>query len=161
MKTTLLVVFGVIGLVMLVYGAYEIFKERRLMANAQPVQATITESNISISRDLTDDGSSGVATFSYAPVVKFRYEFGGDAYEGTMLRPTARVYNSQAAAADELTRFPAGAGVQAFVNPAYPEKAHLLREASRGSVIFVVVGALVLVVGGVVWRFVGGPSAPG
>ena len=71
-----------------------------------------------------------------------------------MLRPTGRVYNSHAAAANELTRFPAGAGVQAFVNPAYPEKAYLLREASRGPVIFVVVGALVLVVGGVVCRFV-------
>jgi hypothetical protein len=153
MKLTLMVVFGVIGLVMLVYGAYELFVERRLMANAQAVQATITESNVSVSRDLASDGNSGASAFSYAPVVKFRYEFSGRAYEGTMLRPTGRVYNSQAAAANELTRFPAGAGVQAFVNPAYPENAYLLREASRGPVIFVVVGALVLVIGGAVYRF--------
>lgn len=153
MKLTLLAVFGVIGLVMLVYGAYEFFMERRLLANAQPVPATILESGVSMSHDVSGD-SSGPSTFSYAPVVKFRYEFGGRAYEGTMLRPTARVYTSEAAASNELTAFPARARVSAFVNPAFPEKAYLLREASREPRVLMGIGAGVLVVGMVVGKFV-------
>jgi len=46
MQVTVIAVFATIGLVMLVFGAYEYYMQRRLMANAQQVQATITESNL-------------------------------------------------------------------------------------------------------------------
>ncbi len=89
MKMTLIVVFGTISLAMLVFGAYEYFMQRRLTAGAHEVQATITESNISISRDLSTDGTSDASTFSYSPVVKFSYELAGKQYQGTLLRPSS------------------------------------------------------------------------
>jgi len=96
MKMTLILVFGMIGLVIFVFGAYEYFKQRRLMANAHRVQATIIESNISISNDLSTDSNAGPSTFPYSPVVKFSYELAGKQYESTLLRPlvTGRVYSS-------------------------------------------------------------------
>ena len=146
MKTTVIVVFGTIGLVMLLFGAYEVFMQRRLMASSQEVQATISESSVSISRDLSTDSNSSPSAFSYEPVVKFSYEIAGKQHESTLLRPliTGRAYNSEAAAANELTPFPAGKRVVAFVNPKYPDRAYLLREPSQRPVNFMIIGVIVL-----------------
>ncbi|MFA6046433.1 MAG: DUF3592 domain-containing protein [Phycisphaerales bacterium] len=145
MKMTLIAVFGVISLVMLAMGIYEFYMQQRLLANAQPVQVTITESGIVYSQDISTDNNGGVPAPSYSPLVKFTYELGGTPYESSLLRPliTGRTYTSHAAAANELTPFPVGARIQAFVNPTYPDKAYLLKETSRSPVIFMIIGVTV------------------
>ncbi len=144
MKATLTIVFGVISLVLLGVGIYEYFMQRRLLAGAQPVQVTITESGVQVSRDASTDGTSG-SSLSYLPTVKFQYEFGGVRHESTLLRPVLSVYgyNSYEAAAADLVSFPVGASVSAFVSPNHPDKAYLIKERSRTPMIFIIIGVCI------------------
>lgn len=138
-RAIVFLVFGVGGLVMFYVGARERELQRRLLVDAQPVAARIVESAVTSSEAKEKDETS-----THRPDVRFRYALGGVEYESDLLRPSAiaRTYASRDSAAAELAPFPRDATVTAYVSPAMPAKAYLVRDWSAGPIVFLIVGAL-------------------
>jgi len=141
------ILFGGFGLVMLYVGLTQAQQQRRLLRNAQPIQATITHSEVrSHTSSDTDRRTTGVgsntSTTTHRPDIRFRYSFAGTDYESDLLRPTAivRSYGSHAAAAAELVPYPLRAVVSAHIDPTSPAKAFLLAESSNAPLVFILIG---------------------
>ena len=145
------------GVMMLWVGFTQHARQRRLLREAMPVEAVILESGVSGSKSADTDPRllRSTSTSSYTPLIRFKYRVQGIAYESAMLYPTIieRGYPSADAAQAEVRGFPAGATVQAFVDPAQPDKAFLKRHEGAGPVVFVIVGLLVPVLGAVLSRW--------
>lgn len=142
MKILFLTVFSALGVMFLVVGARQYVQQKRLLSMAVSTSAEILESRVESKKSSDTDQRlmRDNSTTSHTPVVKFRYVVGGVTYESGMLRPSEieRGYASADAAREELTPFPVGAKVSAFVDPATPEKAFLIREESVGPIVFLV-----------------------
>lgn len=145
------------GMMMLWVGLTQHARQRRLLREAMPVEAVILESGVSGSKSTDTDPRvlRSTSTNSYTPLVRFKYRVQGISYESAMLYPTIieRGYASPAAAKAQVQDFPAGATVQAFVDPSQPDKAFLKREEGAGPVVFVIVGLLVPVLGAVLSKW--------
>lgn len=139
-------IFGGFGLVLLYVGITQFVQQRRNLANAERVDATITESVVftSTTRDTDQRLTSSNSTTSHRPDVKFRYVVAGTTYESDLLYPTKIVtaYASKAAAEEELAPFPLNAVVRAYVDPAHPELAFLVAEKTNGPIGFIIIGLL-------------------
>ena len=140
------IIFGGFGLVMLYVGTTQFFQQRRLIANAVKITAEITYSQVFTSTSNNTDTRLGRnnSTTSHRPDVKFTYEVAGKKYESDLLYPSIIVtsYASRESAADELKPFPVGAKVDAFVDPALPDKAYLVKQSTSAPVVFIIVGLL-------------------
>ena len=145
-RIAIMIVFGGGGLVLLYVGVTQYFQQKRLLANATRVDAEIIESRVftSTSGGVGDKPLQNTTTTTHRPDVRFRYVVQGTTYESDLLRPTiiVRTYGSESSAAEELTPFPAGARVAAWVDPSLPDKAFLVAEPSSTPVAFMVIGAL-------------------
>ena len=141
------ILFGGLGIVMLYVGLVQSRAQRRRIRNAQPIQVTITHSQVrsstsaNTSRRVSGVGSN-TGTISHRPDVRFRYSFAGNTYESDLLRPTAiaRSHASHAAAAAELSPFPVNTLVNAYIDPVEPAKAFLLADPSNAPFVFIVLG---------------------
>ncbi len=157
MRWLFVLMFGGLGLMLLVVGAAQFFLQKRLAANARPVQAVIIRSEVikSVSKDTDTSLTRNTSTTTWSPEVAFRYEVNGIFYESDMLRPNiiGTGFASQADAAAEIAAFPAGARVSAFVDEAHPDKAFLLMETGAGPVVFMLVAPFVLAAAWASWRF--------
>jgi hypothetical protein len=146
--TIVFIVFAAFGLVMLGVGAREWLLQRRTLAAAQPVAATITKSEVFSSRSADTDRSvqRNTSTSTYRPDVTFEYELGGVRYTSDLLRPSVIVtgYASHEAAAELLAPYPIGARVTAHVDPAHPERAFLDVTPTSAPMVFIVVGLLLI-----------------
>ena len=140
------IIFGGFGFVMLYVGITQLFMQRRLLANAERVQATIVHSEVftSTSSDTDPRPLRSTSTTTHRPDVRFRYRVGGREYESDLLHPSiiVRTYGSREAAAEALAPFPVNATVSAYVDPSLPDKAYLIATAGNGPVVFMVVGVL-------------------
>jgi hypothetical protein len=119
--------------------------QRRLLANAIPIEATIVKSEVfkSVSADTDNRPLRSTSTTSYRPDVLFRYAYGGREYESDLLNPTIIVYGGSAeSAAEELKPFPVGAKVQAWLDVTTPDKAFLVPEKTSGPMVFMIIGVL-------------------
>ncbi|MCA8897061.1 MAG: DUF3592 domain-containing protein [Amphiplicatus sp.] len=138
--------FGGMSIMFLYVGATQFFLQRRLMANAKPVEAEILKSEVDMSTSADTDRRVGRdnSTNSYSPEVLFRYEIGGVSYESDLLRPNiiVRGYASRDAAAEDLAPFPVGAKVTAYVDETKPDKAFLIAENGSGPIVFLILGLL-------------------
>jgi hypothetical protein len=149
-------IFGGLGLMLLVVGATQLWQQRRNMAHARSVLATIEHSAVVSHTSADTDGEllSSNSTTSHRPDVRFRYLVGGRTYRSERLYPSVivRSYASVEAAQAELAPYPVDAQVQAWVNPAHPEQGFLRAEASHAPLVFLVLGLvlppLAWVVGG-------------
>lgn len=155
------VVYAVIagfGLVMLYVGLGEAVAQRRALRAAVPVEATVISAGVRESRSSDTDQRPlrDNSTVTYLPEVKFRYALGGKAYESDLLRPTVIVQGSASreAAAEEVRAFVPGEPATAWVDPAAPERAFLIREWSVGPVVFIVLGVLLPPLGWLASRIV-------
>ena len=140
------VIFGGFGVVMLYVGVTQLLQQRRNLANARRVDATIIHSAV-FSSDLADTDSRpgrSTSTTTHRPDVRFRYRSSGTQYESELLYPSGivRAYASASAAAAELAPFPLHATVTAFVDPANPTKGFLIATPSKGPQVFIVLGLL-------------------
>ena len=140
------VLFGGFGLVMLYVGLTQLVRQRRLIANAERVDAEIVHSEVfsSTSPDTDRRVSRSSSTTTHRPDVRFRYRVGVTEYESDLLYPTiiVRTYASRESAAEELVPFPLHARVRAYVDPSLPDKAFLIASAGSGPLVFVVIGLL-------------------
>jgi hypothetical protein len=146
------------GLVMLYVGLGEAVAQRRALRSAVPVEATVVSSGVRESRSSDTDHRPlrDNSTSSFLPEVKFRYAVGGKAYESDLLRPTVivRGYASREGAAEAVRPFAVGSAVTAWVDPAAPERAFLIRESSVGPVVFIILGLLLPPLGWLASRIV-------
>lgn len=156
-----MIVYAVVagfGLVMLYVGLTELVAQRRALASAVPVRAEIVWSGVKESTSSNTDRRllRSNSTTSYTPEVKFKYELAGVPYVSDLLRPTVIVqgHASREIAAEEVAAFPIGAGVSAWVDPATPDRAFLVKEASAGPMVFTLLGLLLPVVGWLASRLV-------
>ena len=140
------IIFGGFGLVMLYVGVTQLFQQRRSLTNAERVDAVIFHSEVLTSTSADTDGRLGRSnsTTSHRPDVRFRYVVSGQTYESDLLRPTIIVqgYASRESAAEELVPFPLHAKVRAYVDPSHPEQAFLIADASKGPLVFIIIGLL-------------------
>ena len=152
------VIFGGFGLVMAFVGVKQFFMQRRLLANAERVDAVIVHSEVFSSTSTNTDRRTlrSNSTTTHRPDVKFRYRVGGTEYESDLLYPTiiVQTYASRESAAEALAPFPLDATVKAYVDPALPNKAYLIASAGAGPVVFMVVGLLLPPIAWVVGKYV-------
>lgn len=149
-----MIVFGVIAafaMVMLYVGLTELVAQRRALANAVPVEAEIIWSDVKESRSHDSDQRllRSNSTTSYTSEVRFKYTVAGVPYVSDMLRPTVIVqgHASRDSAAEEIAAFPMGAKVSAWVDPAAPERAFLVKEGFAGPIVFTILGLVLPVIG--------------
>jgi hypothetical protein len=139
-------IFGGFGLVMLAVGLRQLALQRRLLRDAQPVSAVITRASVHSSTSPDTDARTGRdnSTTTHRPELSFRYVCNGQTYESDLLRPTiiVRTYVSREAAAQELLPYPVGSQVIAHVDPACPARGFLVKEASRGPLVFTIIGVV-------------------
>ena len=140
------IIFGGFGFVLLYVGVTQYFQQRRLLANAQRVDARIVHSEVFTSKSANTDRRllRDNSTTTHRPDVKFRYHVGGTEYESDLLHPNIIVtsYASHDAAAEALKPFPLNATVQAFVDPSLPGKAYLISSAGNGPLVFMILGLI-------------------
>ena len=157
MRWLFVLMFGGLGLMLLFVGVTQYVLQKRIAANARPVQAVIIRSEVtrSVSNDTDPSLSRNTSTTTWSPDVAFRYEVNGIFYESDMLRPNiiGAGFASQADAAAEIATFPLGARVSAFVDEAHPDKAFLVMETGAGPVVFMLVAPLALAAAWASWRF--------
>ena len=137
-------IFGGFGVMFLYVGITQFIQQRRNLADARPIQATVVHSQVVSSTTADTDGRVGFSnsTTSHRPDVRFTYQVLGTEYESDRLYPNIIVhgYASAESAAEALTPFPLHATVRAYVDPSHPEQAFLIRESGKGPVVFIVVG---------------------
>lgn len=149
--------FGGLGVTLIFVGTREFFIQRRIMATAVPVEATVLSTQVVASRSMDTDNRPlrDNSTTSHRAEVRFTYTFAGVRYESDLLYPTVihRGYASAEDAAADIAEFKAGTTTTAFADASHPERGFLRLERSSGPVWFVVAGCLSLALLGVVVRF--------
>jgi len=152
------VIFGGFGLVLAFVGVKQFFLQRRLLANAEQVDAVIVHSEVFTSTTSNTDRRTlrSNSTTSHRPDVRFRYRVAGAEYESDLLYPTiiVQAYASRQSAAEELARFPLDAKVRAYVDPTLPDKAYLNATGGNGPVVFIIVGLLLPPIAWIVGRYI-------
>ena len=153
-----LVIFGGLALMFLYVGVTQFAQQRQNLANAEPVDAVITYSQVfsSTTRDTDPSISRSNNTTTHRPDVKFRYAVSGQEYESDRLWPSiiGRGYASAAAAAAELAPFPVNARVRALVDREHPDRAFLIADRGNGPIVFIVLGLLLPPLAWVVGKYV-------
>lgn len=138
------ILFGGLGIMLLVVGVMQWFQQRRNLTYAERVDAVIVHSAVFTSTSTDTDTRLGRSnnTTTHRPDVRFRYVVAGQTFESDRLRPTIIVttYASASAAAEELAPFPLNATVRAYVDPAHPDRAFLVAEASSAPLVFMTLG---------------------
>jgi hypothetical protein len=157
-RVLVLLIFGGGGLVMFYVGAREWIFQRTVLSDSITVPATIVHSEVKTtqSRNTKHGTPRDDSTITHDPEVRFRYELDGKTYESDLLRPSAivRTYASKRSAQDELAPFPLGAMVQAHVNRAMPGRAFLVKDASAGPIVFLILGFMLTPIALVATRLV-------
>lgn len=157
MRWIFVLMFGGLGLMLVYVGVTQFLLQRRIAANARPVQVEIIRSEIvrSESRDTDRSVTRSNSTTSWRPEVIFRYSVRGQSYESDLLRPNIIVtsYASREAAVEEIAAFPVGAQVLAWVDDAHPDKAFLILDKGAGPLVFMLVGPVALLAAWLAWRF--------
>ncbi len=114
-------IFVAVGLGMLSLQLYRI-------ATWEPVRATVVSSDVGV---VTSSKGN-----SYKPVVVYNYRYQGNPYQAASVTPIS-ISASQNWAREISARFRAGDVTTAYVNPANPYNAYLLRQVSFIPLIFV------------------------
>jgi hypothetical protein len=152
------IIFGGFGFVLLYVGVTQYFQQRRLLANAERVDARIVHSEVftSTSADTDRRPLRSTSTTTHRPDVKFRYHVGGTEYESDLLYPNIIVtaYPSRDAAAEALKPFPLNATVSAYVDRSLPDKAYLIPAAGNGPIVFMIIGVILPPLAWYVGKFV-------
>lgn len=157
MLAIFVLMFGGLGIMLIVVGTRELFIQRRVMTSAVPVEAVILSAEVKSSRSADTDQRllRDNSTTSHTPEVRFEYVFNGVRYESDMLYPTVIVtgYASRESAAEEIREYTPGAKVKAYADASFPERGFLRLESSSNPKWFIVAGVLSLIFLAVISRF--------
>ncbi|MDI6769063.1 MAG: DUF3592 domain-containing protein [Anaerolineales bacterium] len=122
------------------------FKDRKKAEASQGWPATqgqILEARIAESTSTDSDGDTST---SYSPAVKFTYNVAGQEYKGNKITfGFTQGYRNYAKAQAALARYPLGAQVTIYYDPANPADAVLERKAG-GNTLAMVLGIILLAI---------------
>lgn len=148
---------GGLGLMLIVVGCREYVVQKRVMAMAVPVEATILSVRVISSKSMDTDTRllRDNSTTSHVPEVRFAYTVGGVRYESDQLQPTViqHGYSSAEDAAAEIAEYKIGSQTKAYADTSMPERGFLRMQSSSGPVWFIVAGCLSFGLLAVVFRF--------
>ena len=132
--------FGLIGALLLIVG---IVNQRKAQTSQgwPTVPGRITSSKLVTHMDSDDDGSSSIM---YEPAVDYVYVIAGQQYIGRRVSFGANRFD-QRHAEQILQRYVQGATVNVYYDPNNPSEA-VLETKSSGSKVFIIVGAIFLVI---------------
>ncbi len=133
-------VFGLIGVVFLVV-ALRARQKAKTSLGWPTTPGTITASSLQEHRHY--DSDEGVS-YSYEPVIQYRYTVMGSEYTGSKISFGANTFG-RAQAQQQVNTYQPGINVTVHYNPEKPEEAVLETEAAGGKV-FIIVGAIFLLV---------------
>lgn len=143
-------VFLVIGSLFPLLGAWMAEDQRHKFATWVEVPAQVVAQEI---REHSD--SDGDPT--YGPVLKLRYLADGMPAEGEGLL-AIEMSSSEGWAKEQLAPFPVGARITAWADPAHPERAFVVREASVIPYVLILVPMIFVCVGAMFLLFPPGPG---
>ncbi|KAA0212901.1 MAG: DUF3592 domain-containing protein [Leptolyngbya sp. PLA3] len=127
-----LVALGILGVIgfFTVGGLAEVHKQSALMARARPVDATVIASEVRRETfgSSTSTGAQHTSTthIVHVPVVTYSYQFQGTPHQSDDIYTFPR-NGSEAWAQRIADGYPPGSPVTAYVDPAHPERAFLVR----------------------------------
>ncbi|QJR37537.1 DUF3592 domain-containing protein [Gemmatimonas groenlandica] len=153
-----MLIFGGFGVMFLYVGLTQFLQQRRSLANAVEIVATIAYSAVHTSTSADTDGRliSSNSTTTHRPDLRFTYVVAGKAYESDLLYPTiiVRGYASREAVEEVLAPYPVNATVPAYVDPSHPGEAFLIAERSSAPIVFLVLALLVPLVAWFVSKYI-------
>lgn len=126
------------------YGGYDYLQQQQAIETAEPVQATVLETDV----DATSSASSPDA--DYYPFVRYEYAYGGETYTATGVYPASvqRSYDTRSGAREVIGDYEAGETVTAYVTPDTLEDAFLRRERSNAPFVAIGIGTVLALLGG-------------
>jgi hypothetical protein len=131
-------IFGAVGAVLV--GIGWLVKRRADLSQAWPmVLGRVVAAGVRLSTD-SDGGAS------YYPEIQYAYDVGGQTYQNNRLMFGGAVGGGRAAAQRHVDRYPAGAVVQVYYNPASPHDSTLERRSGQTK-FFYGLGGLFVVLG--------------
>jgi hypothetical protein len=132
----LLLAVGLIG-----FGGYDYAQQSQAVNNAVAVQATVTDARVD-----RMDGGRGI---DYEPEIRYTYQYQGETYTSEQVFPSTgvRTYSDRSSAEAVVESYEPGTTVRAYVSPADPTDAFLIRERTPWPLRAIAVGGLLSVIG--------------
>lgn len=116
--------------------------QTKALDNAVNVTAEVTGTEVNIDRA----GKSP----DYSPIISFNYTYEDEIYTSNNMYPpgdTQKELDSRSAAAKITNSYTLNKNVSAYVNPENPGEAFLKKKRSKSPLIFIGIGALILLAG--------------
>lgn len=138
-------ILGFIGAgIFLIYRSVQSRKKAQASQGWPSTAGLINESRVAHSTHTDTDGDS---SDSYTPYIEYTYQVGGQTYTGRDLTfGFTQGYGNEAKAQSVLAKYPPGAQVSVYYDPADPQKAVLERQAG-GFAAGLILGIIFLVIG--------------
>ena len=132
----LLLATGLLGL-----GGYDYVQQSQAVNNAVAVQATVTDAHV--------DRLEGGQGIDYEPEIQYTYNYQGETYTSEQVFPSTgiRTYSDRSKAESVVKSHEPGTTARAYVSPADPGDAFLIRERTPFPLRAIVVGGFLSVIG--------------
>ncbi|MGB9951181.1 DUF3592 domain-containing protein [Haloarcula marismortui] len=132
----LLLAVGLLG-----FGGYDYVQQSQAVDNAVPVQATITDSSVD-----RMDGGRGI---DYEPEIRYTYQYQGETYTSEQVFPSTgvRTYSDRSRAESVVDSYEPGTTTRAYVSPADPDGAFLIRERTPFPLRAIAAGGVLAAIG--------------
>ncbi|KAA9396167.1 DUF3592 domain-containing protein [Haloarcula sp. CBA1130] len=132
----LLLAIGLLG-----FGGYDYVQQSQAINNGVAVQATITDAHV--------DRMEGGRGIDYEPEIHYTYQYQEETYTGEQVFPSTRTrtYSARSEAESVVESYEPGTTVRAYVSPADPTDAFLIRERTPWPLQAITVGGLLSVIG--------------
>jgi len=129
----LLLAVGLIG-----YGGYDYIQQSRAVNDAVAVRATVTDAHV--------DRLEGGRGIDYRPEVEYTYRYQGETYTSEQVFPGIgrRTYSDRSKAQSVVASYEPGTTARAYVDPATPSDAFLIRERTPLPARAVALGCIAL-----------------
>jgi len=137
-------IFTVIGVAVAGYGFTQYQGQGESIDSVVNISATVAETDVR-----TDSSRRGGV--DYQAEIMFKYSYEGGNYSSNYIYPldSDKEFNSESKAKQYLENYPQGKTVKAFVNPEKPGEAFLNAERSSQTLLLIVIGGLMAVLGSV------------
>ncbi len=139
------VVFGAIGVALLVFGINQ-QRKARLAEKWPTAQGTITAARIDQERRVQRTQGGTRTSTTYAPAVEYTYQVNGTAFQGKRLSTGGTMSYDYNTAQRIISRYQPGQPALIHYDPADPAQA-VLETRAAGSLLLFILGGLFLVLG--------------
>jgi|SRR6185437_11742435 len=136
--------FGLLGLIALAYGLWQLCHE---LAPRFWVQASGTILTSKIEKKYVSGAGVTTGEWEFIPVIEYEYQYDGRSFRSSMRRPSNYSVGQIPEAEAIVARYPVGSGVCVFVNSKRPDVAVLEYGTTPLSWICIIVGLIVTSMG--------------